>query len=93
MREQMRIDWDAVLEGMNVNDMWDAILTRVNNLTDQWVPLRAPKKRVKPGWMNNEIRRSVKIKKEAWVKWKRSKTELAKRAYNLAKKATKKLVD
>ena len=93
MRESLQKEkWEERLEGKDVDEMWKEISGTLKSLMNEHIPMRRPRKKIEPEWMNRDIKRQIKEKREAWRKWKNSKMESDKKAYKKLEMATKKTI-
>ena len=75
MRRELRVDWEAAMSGMRVEDMWELIRTRIDAAVEKHVPLSRMRRAGKPKWMNGEILTLIGKKRRAWCKWKACASE------------------
>ena len=92
MRKDVNIDWEAELEEKNVNEMWEIITEKVNDAVEKHVPWCKIKKANKPKWMDNEVAKAIKEKKNAWKKWKKTKSVEEKVEYKKLETRCKKVI-
>ena len=92
MRNELSKDWDNVLSGKGVNDMWLTIKGAILDAIEVHVPMRRRKKKNVPPWMDKETMEVIKEKKKRWREWKGKKTEEKKREYKKAETETKKKI-
>ena len=55
-------------------------------------PVKKPKRKDEPPWMEREIKKSIEEKRRAWARWKETKRECDKRAYKKKEAETKKKI-
>ena len=93
MRDQLRgIAWEEELNDKNVNEIWENVSGRIHKLIDMHVPLKKNKRTNEPRWMDSELRKLIKRKKEAWKVWKEKKTETSRLEYKSREAETKKQI-
>ena len=93
--ELKKINWAEKLSGKNVNEMWEAIQNKLNDLIRRFVPLRKTSLKRDPQWMDSETKQLIRKKREAWKRWKQRGTECLREEYKkyeneVKKKITKK---
>ena len=92
MREMMDIQWEEVLRGKSVEEMWREIAGRIDDAVDECVPERKSMSKPKPRWMNNDIMKLIKEKRSAWTRWKRTRSDDDKSKYKELEAKTKKSI-
>ena len=83
--------WEGV-RGTDVNAMWFSTKNRIHDLIEKFTPEKRPRKGDDPPWMNNDIRKAIATKRQAWKKWKESGRECDANAYRQREKETKKKI-
>ena len=69
--ELLDIDWDGLLTGMSVEDMWATFHARYIALLKRYVPITVYSESCNvPQWMNSSVSRLIKRKRKAWFKYK-----------------------
>lgn len=88
------VRWDTLLEGIEVNEMWDVFRETLNEAVSLFVPKKVRKKNNKPLWWNRRVQRARKNKLMLWQRYQDSKTYqdyiTYKRALNKATKQVRK---
>ena len=93
MRKRMReIDWRDNVRDKDANDMWVSIRGCVNRLMTDLIPTKKSKAKTNPQWFDNDVKRSIEKKKEAWIKWKRTGRERDREEYRKRVNETKKKI-
>ena len=75
------IRWEEELEGKNVNQMWELLRSKIEEVVQECVPLRNVRSKNQPGWYCRELKQMSENKRRAWDCWKKSKTETDKQKY------------
>ena len=62
------LNWEYLFHGKTTYEMWDIFKTLLDNFTKQFIPMRRIRKnkKVKPKWMNGEIKRLIKETRKAY---------------------------
>ena len=57
--EISNLNWEYLFQGKNTCEMWGIIKSLLNKFTKQFIPMKKIRynKKVKPKWMNGEIKR------------------------------------
>ena len=93
MRESLReTDWKEEMRGNSVNENWIAMKERIKKLMSEHIPLKRKRRFDEPLWMDNEVRRSIRKKKEAWKKMKQTNRAIDKEEYKKMVKEVKKKI-
>ena len=87
--ELRKINWASSLNGKTVNEIWEAIQNKLNELIRRYVPLQKTSQKNDPQWMDSEIKKLIKKKREAWKKWKQRGTENLREEYKNCEKEVK----
>ena len=91
VREDLSVNWEQILEGKNVSELWLEIKTRIKNAMDSHIPWKRSDGRERPRWMSSKIANLISKKKKLWGKCKLG-TDADKRAYKKAEKELKKSI-
>ena len=76
MRKAMTgINWKQELRDKDVNGMWISIKGTVCRLMNEHIPWKTRRSNKNPPWMDGDIKRCLREKKEAWKKWKETRKE------------------
>ena len=89
MRKEMNRDWSALFMDKRAGEMWTVFREAVHEAIGKHVPLVKKRNGGEPAWLNWEIRKSIKEKKKAWDRWKRTKKEEDKERYKMAERKVK----
>ena len=73
------IDWCAEFEGLNTNDCFELLTTRVKSLTDEFVPLKLDRNS-KPPWPSRPPSSLVRQRQRAWSTFKSVRHRLGNRS-------------
>ena len=84
------IAWEEKLEGKNVEGTWEAVKQVWEECVERWIPWREKSQKGHPKWYTIEIGKMCGRKRKAWIKWKKSKKEEERRAYETIEKEVKK---
>ena len=74
-RGMANVDWQRELSGKDANEMWNSIKGSVCKLMKEHIPMKKRRSNKNPPWMDADIKRCLKEKKEAWKRWKETKKE------------------
>ena len=87
MRKSLKSEnWDETLKNVDTEKAWTILKTKLCALTSKYVPRKQSKSDSKPKWLNSKVKSKIKSKKQAWKKYKSTKTE---RDYNRYKECEK----
>ena len=64
-----KIKWDEVLNGKEINEMWETFRNTIHSLVDKHVPITSRKNRNKPLWMKKNVMRIIRKKKKLWNRY------------------------
>ena len=93
MREALRkTDWKEAMNGKSVNENWIAWKERIKNLMSEYIPMKRRRNFDEPQWMDSEVKKSIRKKKEAWKKMKQSNRATDKEEYKKCVKEVKKKI-
>ena len=93
MREAMRkTDWKGEMRGKSVNENWILVSERIKNLMSEHIPMKKRRRFDEPRWMDNEVKKIIRKKKEAWKKMKETNRAADKEEYKKAVKEVKKKI-
>ena len=67
------VDWETVFEGKSVQECWDILKAKLDELVEEYVPMSIPKNYNEP-WMNKALMRYWKWKYHAWKRYTESKS-------------------
>ena len=81
------VDWNEEFRGKSINEMWVSIRGCVRNAMSDHIPLKKRKWAKDPPWMDGEIRKCIREKREAWKKWKDGKKEKDREARRVQEKS------
>ena len=62
-KELKKVDWMRNLSGKEVNEIWEVIQSKLNELIRRYVPLQKTSKKNDPQWMDSEIKRLIRKKR------------------------------
>ena len=62
------IDWEAMMAGMDVEQMWMLIVNKLNDLKEEFVPTRQEQKQKNPQWLKPRLNNAIKKKRKLWKK-------------------------
>ena len=74
------VDWETVFEGKSVQECWDILKAKLDELVEEYVPMSIPKNYNEP-WMNKALMRYWKWKYHAWKRYTESKSYAKYQAY------------
>ena len=73
------VNWSREMDGRDVEECWTFFKGFLDEVVNEYVPLKRKKGKSAPPWMNKEIKMAIKEKKKAWDEWKRRKGESEKK--------------
>ena len=85
-------NWDEILGGKCVNEMWGQIKNRIHEQMDKHVPIKKAAKKNDPLWLDDETKILIRKKRTAWKKWKDKKTEANRIEYKKLENEVKKKI-
>ena len=92
MRKMMRIDWEKELANLDVERTWVTIEHKIAEAIDECIPEKRVVTRGKPRWMTGEIAKTIKLKRNAWTRWKQTRSETEKNTYRKLEAKVKKMI-
>ena len=87
-------DWSELSKETDIDKMWKAFTTKLNNAVELCVPSRnrRPLTKNKPKWWNNEIKSILTLKKCAFNKYKATKVQADKLELDRIRRESKRLI-
>ena len=70
MKRMMHKDWDGLMDGKDVNEIWALLKKLLEDAISQHVPMRKNRRTDEPKWLDAEMRKKIREKWEAWKNWK-----------------------
>ena len=86
------VNWDALMEANQVNTCWINFEEKLKEARDKFVPsyrTRSNRKNVIPLWMNSDLQKAAKTKKEEYSRFRKSRKPEDYTKYKLARNKTK----
>ena len=86
------VNWDALMESDQVNTCWINFEEKLKEARDKFVPsyrIHSNRKKVRPLWLNSDLQKAVKIKKEEYSRYRKSRKPEDYTKYKLARNRTK----
>ena len=75
MRKDLNnIKWDKTLEGLNTQECWDKIHSKINGLIERHIPMKKYTLSKSPPWYGRSVRDLSDKKKKAWNRYKKHPT-------------------
>ncbi len=65
----LEYEWDRIIEGKNVNEIWNELKLKMINLRDEFVPIRKLNKRKTPQFVDTSILKRIKKRNRMWKKY------------------------
>jgi hypothetical protein len=65
-RELAREDWDEKMYGLNTEQAWNLLRSKLHCLIEKHVPPRRRRNHNRPPWLSREILRAIRKKKRLW---------------------------
>ncbi|KAJ8018258.1 LINE-1 reverse transcriptase-like [Holothuria leucospilota] len=67
-------DWNELFRNKTVEEMWQIWLNMYKEHVKKHVPQISPKRKLKPKWMTNEVKRLIRRKRKAWKSYRVNRT-------------------
>ena len=74
-------NWSREWEGKDVNGMWEILKKQIQDLMAMHILLKTKRQTMQPPWMDNEVKKAIEKKREAWKIWKDTGTRKSKEEY------------
>ena len=72
MRKDLsELEWRTMMLNKNANEAWEIFKTKVDDLTEKYVPMRRRRNHNRPPWLSQNILRAIRRKKRMWLKAKK----------------------
>ena len=65
----LEYEWEGIIEGKNVNEIWNELKLKMINLRDEFVPIRKLNKRKTPQFVDTSILKRIKKRNRMWKKY------------------------
>ena len=85
-------DWKEAMSGNAVDDNWIILRDEVKSLMSEFIPVKRKKSFDEPLWMDNEVKKCIQKKKDAWKKMKQTDRVTDKEEYKKMVKKVKKII-
>ena len=92
MQKLMGKDWDELMDGQNVNEMWSCLKELLNHAMSQHVPMKKNRRTDEPKWLDAEMRNKIGEKRRAWKTWKETSRATDKAVYTRTEKECKRMI-
>jgi len=64
-RELLNTDWEALFEGLDIENMWQLLHSKLLSLIDKYIPIQTVMHNSKPKWLNSFALKTIKQKHKA----------------------------
>ena len=98
-RHLSEVGWTNLLKRCDTEGMWSRILNELNRVIDQAVPNKQIRPSIdnsrykkKPAWFNDSLLEPIRDKKRTFTKYRRSRTEVDRRAYVVTRNRVSRVV-
>ena len=92
MRRALDIDWNVEIGGVGVEEMWQRIERKIEEVSEAFIPWKKISPNHQPRWLTGDVRRLMKEKRKAWAKWKKTRSEVDKSTYKELEGKVKKVI-
>ena len=93
MRSDLVFNWDVLLEGKNINEVWRVIKGKIVTAMDIHIPWKRVEGRARPKWLSRKILNLIGKKKKLWKKFKETGLDRDKKVYKKSEKEVKKSIE
>jgi len=69
-RHLLNINWKVLFEGLNTEEMWSLLHSKLLYLIDEYVPIQNFEPNSRPKWLNSSTLKAIKPKNKAWNTYK-----------------------
>ena len=87
-----KMEWKEMMKGKLVDENWTAMSEKIKKLMVDFIPMKRGRRFDEPQWMDNEVKKSIQKKKDAWKKMKQTDRATDKEHYKKAVKEVKKKI-
>ena len=80
------------MEGKTVNEAWSVLRESIDTAIAEHVPMKKNRRSDEPRWLDDEMRKKIHAKRQAWSEWKRTGRETERAAYAKTERECKRMI-